>query len=139
MTSFSVDMVVQTCCHAECGISFAVPSWWDRGKRETHARFYCPNGHGQSYMGESDLEKVRRERDIARQQVARAEDEARLAKARAEHLQKDLKRRIKREAAGTCPCCNRTFSNMSSHMKSEHPEFVTATGAKVVSLKRVAK
>jgi hypothetical protein len=23
-----------TCCHKDCGISFAVPKWWEQGKRE---------------------------------------------------------------------------------------------------------
>lgn len=41
----------------------------------------------------------------------------------------------KRAAAGTCPCCKRTFSNMAEHMKKEHAAFVVETGAKVVPIK----
>lgn len=136
MTLFSIDMVVQTCVNKDCGISFAVPSWWDKGKRETRTTFYCPNGHPQSYCAESDLDKARRERDIARQQVARAEQEAAEALARAQKAERAEKRLKKRASAGTCPCCQRTFSNMATHMKNQHPNFVAEGGAKVVPIKR---
>tara|TARA_Y100000310_G_scaffold338946_1_gene430083 strand:- start:1163 stop:1354 length:192 start_codon:yes stop_codon:yes gene_type:complete len=31
-----------------------------------------------------------------------------------------LKNRAK---AGVCPCCNRTFQNLSRHMETKHPDF----------------
>ena len=146
MTGFTVDMVVIVCCNDECGMSFAVPTWWQKGKRETHKRFFCPNGHGQSYTDESDLDKAIRERDTARQQVARAEEErtealalAAREEARADREVRANKKLQKRAAAGTCPCCQRTFANMSTHMKQKHPDYVRDTGANVVAIKRVAK
>lgn len=130
---FYVDGVTITCCHKDCGISFQVPGWWEKGRRETKAWFYCPNGHGQHFTGESDADKFRRERDIAKQQLARAEQEAADAQKRADLLQKQKRRLEKRAAAGTCPCCQRTFSNMATHMKKQHPEFVAEN---VVPLKK---
>lgn len=127
-----------TCCNTDCGISFEVPNWWYKGKRDTHSWFYCPNGHRQHFSAESDLEIARRERDIAKQQVARAEQEAAEAKARAEQAERSEKRLKKRASAGNCPCCKRTFSNMATHMKRQHPEFVAGEGAKVVPIKRSA-
>jgi len=129
--SFLVDSVTITCCNEACGISFAVPTWWDKGKRETHTRFYCPNGHGQSYQAESDVEKITRERDRARQQIARAEEEAAAANRKAERAIREKKRLEKRAAAGTCPCCQRSFSNMTQHMKKQHPEFVDSNVVKL--------
>lgn len=128
--TMSIEDVVITCCNHECGISFAVPSWWARGKRETHTSFYCPNGHKQSYTAETSAEKMRRERDNAKQQLARAEQEAqeaRILAAKSVHA-KELaeaatKRLEKRASAGTCPCCQRTFANMTRHMKQKHPAF----------------
>lgn len=133
--SFLVDGVTLTCCNKGCGISFQVPQWWNKGRRETHAMFFCPNGHGQSYTSESDEEKLRRERDIARQQLARVEQEAADANKRAELAQKQKRRLEKRAAAGSCPCCKRTFSNMSNHMRNKHPEFIAEN---VVPLKAKA-
>lgn len=144
--SFTVESATLTCCHAGCGIVFAVPSWWEKKRREDHTRFFCPNGHGQSFSSESDEEKFRRERDTAKQQLARVEDEkreafrqrdeARMSAARAVKKSKQL---TKRAASGTCPCCTRSFSNMAEHMKKEHPEFVSGTGAKVIPMKRASR
>lgn len=138
-----VDDVVITCCNAECGISFSVPSWWDKVRRETHTRFFCPNGHGQSYTAESATEKLRRERDNAKQQLARAEQETRDAQAaaakaeNARRVAERVRQRLeKRASAGTCPCCQRTFSNMTRHMKQKHPDF--AAKAAVVPLKKAS-
>lgn len=136
---FYVEGVTLTCCNKDCGMSFQVPGWWDKGRRETHAIFYCPNGHQQSYQVESETEKMRRERNTAQQQLARAEQEASDANKRADLAQKQKRKLEKRMAAGTCPCCQRTFSNMAEHMKHQHPEFVEDSGAKVVPIKRAAK
>ncbi len=124
---------VITCCNDTCGISFAVPKWWYEGKTKTHSRFFCPNGHGQSFVDETDEEKMRRERDIARQQLARVEQEATEAWHKAFKAEKETKRLKKRAAMGTCPCCNRSVSQMERHMKTKHPEFIKAqTVLKVV-------
>lgn len=131
-----VQSTVLTCCHRGCGIVFAVPSWWQQKRREDHTSFYCPNGHQQSFSSESDEEKFRRERDIARQQLARLEDENRTALAAAEKARKETKRLKKRAAAGACPCCHRSFSNMTEHMKKQHPKFVAAEIANVIPLKK---
>lgn len=126
---------VITCCNTDCGISFAVPAWWESGKRENHSWFYCPNGHHQHFSAESDAEKLRRERDRLKQREAMLIEEASQATARAEKAERAKKRLEKRTAAGTCPCCQRTFSNMSTHMKRQHPEFVSDAGANVVPIK----
>lgn len=125
-----------TCCNTDCGISFAAPSWWVKGKRENHSWFYCPNGHHQYFAAESNAEKYKRERDIARQQIARAEQEATDERRKAELLMKQKRRLEKRAASGTCPCCQRSFQNMSRHMLHKHPEFVADN---VVTLKRSKK
>ena len=100
-------------------------------------QFFCAYGHQQHYVvGESEETKLRRERDRLKQQAARLEDEAREGRARAEKAERATKRLKKRTAAGTCPCCQRTCSNMAEHMKHQHPQFVCDTGAKVVPIKR---
>lgn len=119
-----VETKTITCCNTDCGISFEVPAWWEDGKRENHSWWYCPNGHRQHFPAESVLEKMQRERDIAKQQVARAEQETADAIRRAAWIEREKKLLQKRTAAGTCPCCQRTFQNMSIHMRRKHPDFV---------------
>lgn len=127
------NMSVITC--GECGIEFHVPERWDNARREDHVTFYCPNGHSRVYSGESKAEKLQRELNNAKQQIARAEDEARLAKLQADAAERSNRSLKKRASAGNCPCCKRTFSNMARHMKHQHPEFVAEAGAKVVPMK----
>lgn len=123
-----------------CGIPFMLPERLLDNARNHGQTIYCPMGHSLTW-GETELDRVRRERDRLKQQAARLEDEKREAVTKAidrakkaEKLAKSLK---KRTAAGTCPCCQRTFANMAEHMKHQHPEFVSETGAKVVPIKRV--
>lgn len=140
--SMQVPSVVITCCSSDCGISFAVPEWWHKSKRDTHTWFHCPNGHRQKYNEESEAEKLRRERDTARQQIARVEEEAQRAwkeageaKRKAMKAEKETKRLKVRAVAGVCPCCTRTVSQLARHMKTKHPDFVAVETTNVVPMK----
>lgn len=119
----------------KCGIVWGVPEHWLTSRREDKENFWCPNGHDQAFV-KSEADKLRIERDRLKQDAARLEDERRMAVARADRAEAATKRLKKRTAAGTCPCCQRTFANMSAHMKHQHPEFVKDAGANVVPLKR---
>lgn len=68
-------MVTEQCCN--CGMLFAVTSDYQKRRRQDRARFFCPEGHGQSYSGETEAEKLRRERDRLKQDAARLEDQIR--------------------------------------------------------------
>lgn len=98
-----------------------------RGKVE----FFCAFGHGQVFAeGETEEQKLRRERDRLTQRLAEKDDEI----AR----QRDMRETAERQASaargqvtkiknrvgrGVCPCCNRTFENLARHMASKHAEF----------------
>jgi septal ring factor EnvC (AmiA/AmiB activator) len=125
-----------------CGTPFMVPATLlDQAHNRGH-KIYCPHGHMMQWT-ETQEDKLRRERDRLKQDAARLEDEKRQWQAtanaqleRAQKLERATKRLKKRASAGTCPCCQRTFSNMAEHMKHQHPQFVADGGAKVVPLKR---
>lgn len=120
---------VIACC--SCAMRFAVPHKWQAEREQDHVTFFCPNGHPQSYVGETDAEKFRRERDRLAQRIAQRDDEIAQWKATADEqarqraeVEKRLKRVAKRTSAGTCPCCNRTFSALARHMQTKHPAFI---------------
>ena len=118
-----------------CGIHYCVPrAYMDECRRNPDQHFYCPVGHAR-HFAESESDRLRRERDRLKQETARLEDERRLALDRAERAEQTNRRLKKRAAAGTCPCCQRTFSNMSQHMRRQHPDYVRETGANVVPIK----
>lgn len=117
----TVAFEVNTCI--SCGVKFGIPSEFDQKLRQNHEAFYCPNGHKQWYVGESEAEKLRKELKRKEQEVA---DQVR-AKLQAQSELESAQRKLKRVAKGVCPCCNRSFSNLHKHMTTKHPEVVKKT------------
>ena len=113
----TATLVTTECC--ACGITFAVPRWWDQKRRATHEDFYCPNGHNLSYGAKSDADRAR----DAKQAQAVAEARARQLRADLDLEQARLARLKKRVKAGVCPCCERTFTCLARHIKTKHPEY----------------
>ena len=109
---------IEECC--ACGIKFGIPLQIQKNLRESHKSFYCPNGHGQSYTGKSEAEKLRDELKRKEAEMAKVVEEKWNERARADQAERKLKRVHK----GTCPCCNRSFQNLANHMKTKHPEIV---------------
>lgn len=130
-----VNLISEVC--GMCGILFAIDGQFQRDRLADKARFYCPNGHGISYAGKSEtqklkeqLEEERRQRQRAEQNVAHqadrrreAEEEAKRERNRANGYKGHATRITKRAKAGVCPCCNRSFENLRRHMDTKHPQF----------------
>jgi 3-methyladenine DNA glycosylase Mpg len=119
--SDTITLVTVECY--SCAITFAVSAEWQKTRRNDHVTFYCPNGHAQSYLAKSaaetlrvSLEREQREAASLRERAIGAER----AKAKAEA---SLRRHKKRAAAGICPCCTRTVSQLAEHMKAKHPQY----------------
>ena len=53
-----------TCCN--CKISFWITKGHDQELSESKKSFFCPNGHSQSYVGESYKTKFERERKASK-------------------------------------------------------------------------
>jgi septal ring factor EnvC (AmiA/AmiB activator) len=130
-------------CCSSCGILYFFPEKWCDKAADEKTSWQCPNGHGQKFRT-SEKEELRQERDRLKQRVAEKDDEIAEQRRMREETERSLvatkghvTRVKKRAAAGTCPCCQRTFSNMAEHMKRQHPKFVEESGAVVVPLKKV--
>lgn len=131
----STELETETCY--SCHIVFAIPAEFMARRRRDHVDFYCPAGHAQHYVAESEETKLRRERDRLKQQVAQkddeitearagwreAEDRAKAERARANGYKGHATRITKRAQAGVCPCCRRTFQALAEHMRKQHPQF----------------
>lgn len=119
-----------------CGVLHAIPKVMYDTCLEEGGFWHCPNGHLRGFrQGRHEKEAVVRERDRLKQANARLVEEAAAAERAKQRATSELKRHKKRAAAGTCPCCKRTFSNMARHLKTEHPDFVKEQGGNVVALK----
>lgn len=126
--TYTSTVEVYTCCNKACGVKFGLDSEYGKRMREDHAWFHCPNGHLQHFTGESTEERLARELKDSRESNAflYTRNEALHDKLMVEknkvRAQKAAKTRIKnRIANGVCPCCNRSFKNVHSHFRSQHP------------------
>lgn len=127
--TYTGALIVQTCCN--CGIVFGVDSETDKRRRNDHKSFYCPNGHSQFYSRKSDAERLKdelqekqRQLDYKDSRINSLHDKL-TQKNHQLRAEKGAKTRIKnRVKHGVCPCCNRTFKQLATHMKDQHPEYV---------------
>lgn len=119
-----------TCCHKDCAVVFGLNADHERNLRQTHAWFYCPNGHHQHYPHKSDVE-IQKERAEAAERdksylvnrVAEEHAATMAAQRRTLAYQGHLGKLKKRIANGVCPCCKRTFGNVARHIASQHPDY----------------
>lgn len=94
---------------AACGMEFGAPEDWVSRRREDHASFYCPAGHAQQFLAETDAEKLRKE--LARRSADLVEAQARAVAA---------EKKLARVAHGVCPKCKRSFRELERHMATKH-------------------
>lgn len=122
------------CCN--CGIHFGLPDALYRSLCRSHNFFFCPNGHEQHFIGESEEEKLKKQVKAYKQEAewnreradrnwkrAEAADRSRAAhQGVATKRKKEHDRMKNRVQHGVCPCCNRSFQNLRRHMETQHME-----------------
>lgn len=127
-----VEWRTLTCYTCKTPFAMTAELYAVANERCEQMRFYCPHGHPQHFVrGESEVDKMRRERDRAIQDKARLAQERDEAKAAAQKAERAARRMKKRASAGVCQCCNRSFANMAAHMRTKHPEFVADNVVKI--------
>lgn len=129
MTTISIQTTVQFYvenCY-RCGIPFGIPVQFQRDRRQDRESFWCPNGHKQAYIGETDAEKLEKarqqlERERTRtRQVADQRDAAERSNTALRGVVTRKTKQLTRVKNGVCPECNRTFQDLARHMTTKHP------------------
>lgn len=100
----------------------ALPANLVRNAKENGSSLYCP-ATGHTFGWDSDNKKLQRLLDRERTRIGALQDQLRAAESQSATLKGQLTRERKRAAAGVCPCCNRSFVQLSRHMKTKHPDF----------------
>jgi hypothetical protein len=115
-----------------CGVEWATSERFLDARREDHRSFYCPNGHGLSFPQQNDLDKALSEIEKYKKLYQQEQRYAagvlgeRNAAQRSLSATKGVLTRTKtRIANGVCPCCNRSFANLHTHMQAKHPDYTT--------------
>jgi len=120
----------------ECCIQFGIPLAVEQQLRGNHQTFYCPRGHPLSFREKSESDRLRdsllREQERVQQQqreLDRQREYRQHAERSAAAYKGQTTRLRKRIAAGVCPCCQRQFQNLRTHMAQKHPDFVGSADA----------
>jgi DNA-binding transcriptional regulator YiaG len=113
---------VETCCN--CHVQFAMTEELYQRRLKDRNWFYCPNGHSQHYTGPTEVQKLRSELERKQEMLNAATARANSAQQQKNSILKAHRKMRVRVMNGVCPCCNRTFQNLMSHMKTQHPDFV---------------
>jgi hypothetical protein len=126
---YEVELDSVTCC--VCGMLFAFPVLIKNQRLRDHQPFYCPNGHVQSFTGESDEERLKKqlrnvqeEAGFLRARVAHEEGQRQAAERSLRATKAAHTRTKNRIANGVCPECRRHFRDLDEHMHMEHPGYV---------------
>jgi hypothetical protein len=90
-----------------------------------HGRaWYCTIcGKQRVFIGETEIAKLRRERDAALQREETRKAMCRNLEEALSKEQKSKARLKKRVKNGVCPCCTRSFQNLKQHIATKHPDF----------------
>lgn len=129
MKSLLLALILATTCCA-CGVLFAFPERLMLEKRRTHETYFCPNGHTLYFPHESDVEKRDREIKMLNARLTNAREDAEWQKKQRQKEERRVRayrgvvgKMRRRVGNGVCPCCNRTFKQLSAHMENKHPHF----------------
>lgn len=120
---------VGPCYTCQCEIMIPDALYEAAQRSREKIAFYCGYGHSQVFcIGENEETKLRRERDRLQQRLAEKDDTIANLDKRLSATKGVVTRIKNRVGHGVCPCCNRTFGDLSRHMATKHPTFSSEAG-----------
>ena len=119
-TIYTATMISREC---SCGVVYAISEAFEKARRRDHKTFYCPNGCSRHFPQQTDEEVLRRQLEQAQRRAASAEGQATRAEYQRRAAVGQVTKIKKRVANGVCPCCQRTFRDLASHMADKHPDY----------------
>lgn len=116
----------------ECGGTYAINERYRELQQEQGGTWNCPYCKcGWGYSDNNDNSRLKKEKAKLEKRLQMEKNRREAAENESKHhknvarSEKAAKTRIKnRIKNGVCPCCNRTFQNLASHMQNKHPDYV---------------
>jgi uncharacterized protein with PIN domain len=106
----------------ECGVVFWMTQHLYDLRLRDHRAFYCPVGHGQHFIGETEVAKYKRLAKDAEDRAAAARAERDQAEA-GRRAWKGQTTRLKNQALkGLCPFCGQSIAHLARHVARVHPD-----------------
>jgi len=109
-----------------CGMTYGLDEDFRQRRLSDGKTWWCPNGHTQHFVGETDEQKVKRlekSLDRANSATRAARDQADAAERRRRAMKGQVTRLKNKIAKGLCPVCGQEFPEVRDHMANEHPDF----------------
>ena len=106
-----------------CGCRFAVDKYVHGERKRRGETLWCPAGCKLG-LGEAESEKLRRKLERVEMVVANVRGQNEYLTRSNASLRGVVTRTKRRIASGKCPCCKQKFSDLASHMDSEHPDYL---------------
>lgn len=131
-TTITIELIAEACL--TCGVVFGLSNSHQKQLIQTGSTYWCPNGHGQHYTARKQAEeqikelqnKLSQEREAAeywRKSYYGEQEDHDGTKRRLSATKGALTKTKRRVGSGTCPCCSRTFKQLSRHMRDKHPDY----------------
>lgn len=108
-----------TCC--ACGVVFWMTQQMYDRLLQSHKAFYCPNGHSQSFIAETEAQKYKRLYGQAEDRAAAARAERDQAEASRRAWKGQVTRLRKQVIEGSCPFCGQHLRDLERHVARQHP------------------
>ncbi len=124
-----INQTFHTVSCYSCGVPFGITAdIYRRVVTDAVGSIYCPACGKTSMWRESDDQKKIKALEAKLKWEMENTERARAMRDEAQKSVINLKGQVtkakRRAAHGVCPCCKRTFKQLSEHMKMQHPDFV---------------
>lgn len=107
----------------ECGGTYAINERYREQKSDNGGYWNCPYCQCSWGYGESQIDRIKKEKERVARRLE-LEKNRRESAERSLTAQKGVNTKLKKRiGAGTCPCCHRTFKQLTAHMKNKHPTY----------------
>ncbi len=123
-----IDFTLKHCC--DCGTPFYMTTSIYNRRYRDHTVFYCPNGHGQSFTGKTEEQKLREQlaaveknKDYYQGEADRQRRNREQVERRLSAMKGQVTKANNKLKKGTCPCCEEQFPDLEIHIKAQHPDF----------------
>lgn len=122
-TKLAITRLTESIECSSCGTPFAMSVDLNNSFLDDHKRsFYCPNGHAQHYIGETEAQRLRISLKIANDERARIAAERDQVAMSLRATRGHVTRYRNRAASGECPFgCGRRFAGLTEHIAKVHP------------------
>ena len=93
----NIEMILVTC--ASCNVPFCITQDMQDRLKKCHNVFYCPSGHQNCYLAETEEEKLRKQLNYKKNEIDCQNQEINRLKLERDKMQRSLKRKSTKKAS----------------------------------------